>query len=85
MLLAAVEGRVDAVRLHGLLGSVDYRNNVNKPLFRAVYENCGDLDSEGCRVALLKLYYTPVLAAPPAAGPPRGGGSQNRFISAPWI
>jgi hypothetical protein len=85
MLLAAVEGRVDAVRLHGLLGSVDYRNNVNKPLFRAVYENCGDLDSEGCRMALLKLYYTPVLAAPPAAGPPRGGGSQNRFISAPWI
>jgi hypothetical protein len=57
MLLAAVEGRVDAVRLHGLLGSVDYRNNVNKPLFRAVYENCGDLDSEGCRMALLKLYY----------------------------
>ncbi len=57
MLLAAVEGRVDAVRLHGLLGSVDYRNNVNKPLFRAVYENCGDLDSEGCRLALLKLYY----------------------------
>jgi hypothetical protein len=57
MLLAAVEGRVDAVRLHGLLGSVDYRNNVNKPLFRAVYENCSDLDSEGCRMALLKLYY----------------------------
>ena len=57
MLLAAVEGRVDVVRLHGLLGSVDYRNNVNKPLFRAVYENCGDLDSEGCRMALLKLYY----------------------------
>jgi tetratricopeptide (TPR) repeat protein len=57
MLLAAVEGRVDAVRLHGLLGSVDYRNNVNKPLFRAVYENCGDLNSEGCRMALLKLYY----------------------------
>jgi hypothetical protein len=57
MLLAAVEGRVDAVRLHGLLGSVEYRHNVNKPLFRAVYENCGDLDSEGCRMALLKLYY----------------------------
>jgi len=57
MLLAAVEGRVDAVRLHGLLGSVDYRNNVNKPLFRAVYENCGDLNREECRMALLKLYY----------------------------
>jgi tRNA A37 threonylcarbamoyladenosine biosynthesis protein TsaE len=85
MLLAAVEGRAGAVRLHGLLGSVEYRNNVNKPLFRAVYENCGDLDSEGCRMALLKLYYTPVLAALLAAGPPRGGGSQNRFISAPWI
>jgi len=85
MLLAAVERRVDAVRLHGLLGSVEYRNNVNKPLFRAVYENCGDLNSEGCRLALLKLYYTPVLAAPLAVGPPQGGGSQNRFISAPWI
>jgi hypothetical protein len=70
MLLAAAEGRVDAVRLHGLLGSVDYRNNVNKPLFRAVYENCGDLNSEGCRMALLKLYYTPVLAVLPVAGPP---------------
>jgi hypothetical protein len=57
MLLAAVEGRAGAVRLHGLLGSVDYGNNMNKPLFRAVYENCGDLDSEGCKMALLKLYY----------------------------
>jgi len=26
-------------------------------LFRAVYENCGELNSEGCRMALLKLYY----------------------------
>jgi hypothetical protein len=57
MLLAAVEGRIDAVRLHGLLGSVEYRNDVNKPLFRAVYENCGDLNSEECKIALLKLYY----------------------------
>ena len=57
MLLAAVEGRAGAVRLHGLLGSIEYRNDVNKPLFRAVYENCGDLDSEGCKMALLKLYY----------------------------
>jgi len=57
MLLAAVEGRVDAVRLHGLLGSVAYVDNVNQPLFRAVYENCGELNSEGCRLALLKLYY----------------------------
>jgi hypothetical protein len=57
MLLAAVEGRADAVRLHGLLGSVAYGDNVNQPLFRAVYENCGDLNSEGCRTALLKLYY----------------------------
>jgi hypothetical protein len=57
MLLAAVEGRADAVRLHGLLGSVTYVDNVNQPLFRAVYENCGDLNSEGCKTALLKLYY----------------------------
>jgi hypothetical protein len=57
MLLAAVEGRADAVRLHGLLGSVAYGDNVNQPLFRAVYENCSDLNSKGCRLALLKLYY----------------------------
>jgi len=57
ILLAAVEGRVDAVRLHGLLGSVTYVDNVNQPLFRAVYENCVDLNSERCRLALLKLYY----------------------------
>ncbi|MFZ8841202.1 MAG: hypothetical protein ACO2PM_20235 [Pyrobaculum sp.] len=57
MLLAAVEGRADAVRLHGLLGSVTYVGNMNQPLFRAVYENCGELNSEGCRLALLKLYY----------------------------
>jgi hypothetical protein len=41
-----------------------------QPLFRALYENCIDLNSEGCRIALLKLYYTPVLAALPIAGPP---------------
>jgi tetratricopeptide (TPR) repeat protein len=57
MLLAAVEGRADAVRLHGLLGSVTYVGNVNQPLFRAVYETCVDLNSEGCKTALLKLYY----------------------------
>ncbi len=57
MLLAAVEGRTDAVRLHGLLGSVTYVDNVNQPLFRAVYEKCNDLNSEECRMALLKLYY----------------------------
>ncbi len=57
MLLAAVEGRDDAVRLHGLWGSVAYVDSVNRPLFRAVYENCGDLNSEGCKLALLKLYY----------------------------
>lgn len=57
MLLAAVEGRADAVRLYGLLGSVTYVGNVNQPLFRAVYETCVDLNSEGCRMALLKLYY----------------------------
>jgi hypothetical protein len=25
--------------------------------FRAVYESCSDLNGEGCRMALLKLYY----------------------------
>jgi len=57
MLLAAVEGRADAVRLHGLLGPLAYLGTIGQPLFSAVYENCGDLNSEGCRMALLKLYY----------------------------
>jgi tetratricopeptide (TPR) repeat protein len=57
MLLAAVEGRADAVRLHGLLGSAGIKEPLPRRLFRAVYENCGDLNSEGCRMALLKLYY----------------------------
>jgi tetratricopeptide (TPR) repeat protein len=57
MLLAAVEGRADAVRLHGLLGSARLKEPLPRRLFRAVYENCGDLSSEGCRMALLKLYY----------------------------
>jgi hypothetical protein len=56
-LLATVEGRVDAVRLHGLWGSVAYGEPLFRRLFRAVYENCGDLNSESCRMALLKLYY----------------------------
>jgi len=57
MLLAAVEGRSDAVRLHGLWGSARFKKPLVWRLFRAVYENCGDLNSEGCRLALLKLYY----------------------------
>ncbi len=57
MLLAAVEGRGDAVRLHGLLGSAKFKEPLPQRLFRAVYENCDDLNSEGCRMALLKLYY----------------------------
>jgi len=57
MLLAAVEGRADAVRLHGLWSSAAHKGTVLQPLFRAVYESCGDLNSEGCRLALLKLYY----------------------------
>jgi len=57
MLLAAVEGRADAVRLHGLWCSARSREPLPRRLFRAVYENCGDLNSEGCRLALLKLYY----------------------------
>ncbi len=58
-LLAAVEGegRADAVRLHGLLGSAEFKRPLPRRLFRAVYENCGELNSEGCRLALLKLYY----------------------------
>jgi hypothetical protein len=57
MLLAAVEGRVDAVRLHGLLGSAGFKEPLPRRLFHAVYENCSDLNSEECRLALLKLYY----------------------------
>jgi hypothetical protein len=57
MLLAAVEGRADAVRLHGLLGSARSMEPLPRRLFRAVYESCSDLNSEGCRMALLKLYY----------------------------
>jgi tetratricopeptide (TPR) repeat protein len=57
MLLAAVEGRVDVVRLHGLWGSAAYKGAVRQSLLGNVYENCGDLNSEGCRMALLKLYY----------------------------
>jgi len=57
MLLAAVEGRADAVKLHGLWGSPAYKGTVLQPLFRNVYEKCGDLNSEGCKTALLKLYY----------------------------
>jgi len=56
-LLAAVEGRVDAVRLHGLWGSARFRKPLLRQLSHAVYENCGDLNSEECRMALLKLYY----------------------------
>jgi energy-coupling factor transporter ATP-binding protein EcfA2 len=57
MLLAAVEGRTKAVRIHSLLGSLAYLGTIGQLLFNAVYENCGDLNSEGCRMALLKLYY----------------------------
>jgi uncharacterized protein with GYD domain len=57
MLLAAVEGRADAVRLHGLWSSAKSKRPLAQRLFRAVYENCGNLNSEGCRMALLKLYY----------------------------
>jgi tetratricopeptide (TPR) repeat protein len=57
MLLAAVEGRADVVRLHGLRDSAGFKEPLPRRLFHAVYENCGDLNSEGCRMALLKLYY----------------------------
>jgi len=57
MLLAAVEGRADAVRLHGLWGSATSREPLPRQLSYAVYENCGDLNSVECKMALLKLYY----------------------------
>jgi hypothetical protein len=57
ILLAAVEGTADAAKQYSLLGSRVYRCTVHQPLFRAVYEYCCDLNSEGCRSALLKLYY----------------------------
>jgi len=57
ILLAAVEGRVDAVRLHGLWDSAGLKVPLPRRLFRAVYENCGNLNSEECRMALLKLFY----------------------------
>jgi predicted alpha/beta-fold hydrolase len=57
MLLAVAEGKTNAVMLHGLWGSARSNRPLARRLFRAVYENCGKLDSEGCRMALLKLYY----------------------------
>jgi hypothetical protein len=57
MLLIAVEGRVDAVRLHGLWSSTRSKRPLARRLFRAVHENCGDLNSVECKMALLKLYY----------------------------
>jgi len=57
MLLAAVEGRADTVRLHGLLGSAAFMGSIFRHLFCSVCKNCGDLNSESCRLALLKLYY----------------------------
>jgi hypothetical protein len=57
MLLAAVEGRAKAVRLHGLLGSAKFNEPLSRRLFRAVYKHCGKLNGEECKMALLKLYY----------------------------
>jgi hypothetical protein len=57
MLLTAVEGRTDAIRLQVLWGSAWIMGPLPRRLLRAVYENCGDLNSEECRMALLKLYY----------------------------
>jgi hypothetical protein len=57
MLLAVAEGRTNAVMLHGLWGSAAYGEPLAWRFFRAVYENCVDLNSEGCKLALLKLYY----------------------------
>ncbi|MFZ8839816.1 MAG: hypothetical protein ACO2PM_13090 [Pyrobaculum sp.] len=38
-------------------GPAGLKESPPRRLFRAVYENCGDLNSEGCKMALLKLYY----------------------------
>ena len=57
LLLAAVEGRADAVRLLALWGSAKFEEPLPRRLFRAVYENCGDLNNKDCRTALLKSYY----------------------------
>jgi hypothetical protein len=57
MLLTAVEGGTDAIRLQVLWGSAWIMEPLPRRLLRAVYENCGDLNSEECRMALLKLYY----------------------------
>jgi nucleotide-binding universal stress UspA family protein len=57
LLLAAVEGRADAVRLQALWGSAKFEEPLPRRLFRAVYENCGDLNNKDCRTALLKSYY----------------------------
>jgi hypothetical protein len=58
MLLMAVMGRMaDAVRLYAWWGSMKFKEPLPRRLFRAVYENCGDLNSKECRMALLKLYY----------------------------
>jgi hypothetical protein len=46
-----------AVLIHGLWGSAKSKEPLARRLFRAIYENCGDLNSEGCKTALLKLYY----------------------------
>jgi hypothetical protein len=55
--LAAVKGTAGAVKQYSLPGSRVYRWTVVQPLFRAIYEKCGDLSNEECRSALLKLYY----------------------------
>jgi hypothetical protein len=57
MLLAVAEGRTNAVMLHGLWGSAKSKEPLPRRLFRAVYENCGNLNSVECKMALLKLYY----------------------------
>jgi hypothetical protein len=57
MLLIVVEGRVDAVRLHGLWSSTRSKRPLARRLFRAVHENCDNLNSVECKMALLKLYY----------------------------
>jgi len=46
--------RGHATRLRGPAG---LKESPPRQLFRAVCENCGDSNSEGCKLTLLKLYY----------------------------
>ncbi len=56
MLLVAVESRAHAVMLL-CCGPAGHKEPPPRRLFCAVCKNCGKLDSDECKIALLKLYY----------------------------